>query len=223
MDDLYARAANVPNEREAVIAGGLPGAGKSTVLENYADVDRSRFLTVDPDEIKTELAWRGLIPAVEGLSPMEASDLAHEESSYIAKGLAERAQAEGKNMVWDITMSSRSSTESRIDDLRSAGYTRITGIFVDIPLEKSAARAEARHRIGQDEYRAGRGEGGRLLPPEVIRSNEDPVWGSLNRKVFEEVKHRFDAWSIYDNSTDGRPPVLVDSSEEKGKSTWPAR
>jgi predicted ABC-type ATPase len=215
IDDLYARAINVPNEHEAIIAGGLPGAGKSTVLENYAGVDRSRFLTIDPDEIKKELAQRGLIPTVEGLSPMEASDLAHEESSYVAKGLAQRAQAEGKNMVWDITMSSRSSTESRIEDLRSAGYTRVVGIFVDIPLEKSEVRAEARHRIGQDEYRTGKGEGGRFLLPEVIRSNADPFWGSLNRKVFEEVKHRFEAWSIYDNSIDGRPPVLTDSSEGK--------
>jgi hypothetical protein len=118
-------------------------------------------------------------------------------------------------MVWDITMSSRSSTESRIEDLRSAGYTRVVGIFVDIPLEKSEVRAEARHRIGQDEYRTGKGEGGRFLLPEVIRSNADPFWGSLNRKVFEEVKHRFEAWSIYDNSIDGRPPVLTDSSEGK--------
>ena len=51
------------------------------------------------------MARRGMIPEVEGLSPMEASDLVHEESSYLARQLALRAQADGKNLIWDITMS----------------------------------------------------------------------------------------------------------------------
>ena len=33
---------------------------------------------------------------------MEASYLAHEESSHVAKRLARRAQADGKNVIWDI-------------------------------------------------------------------------------------------------------------------------
>jgi len=215
IDELYGRAVNVPNEYQAIIAGGLPGAGKSSVLEGHAGIDRSRFLTIDPDEIKAELAWRGMIPPVENLSSMEASGLVHEESSYIARQMAHRAQAEGKNVVWDITMSSKSSTESRIDDLRGAGYLRIEGIFVDIPVETSIARAEFRHRVAQDEYRAGKGQGGRYVPPEVIREKDDLVWGSVNRRAFEEVKSRFDAWSIYDNSTDGRPPTLTDTAKGK--------
>jgi hypothetical protein len=213
IDKIYDRAVNVPNERQAIVAGGLPGAGKSTVLEGYAGIDRSRFLTIDPDEIKGELAQRGLIPAIENLSPMEASDLVHEESSYIAKRLARRAQADGKNMVWDITMSSRASTEGRIDSLRASGYTQIDGIFVDIPITTSEARAEARYKLGQDEYRLGKGHGGRFVPPEVIRSHGDPMWGNVNRKTFEEIKDQFGSWSIYDNSTDGHPPTLIDSSD----------
>jgi hypothetical protein len=133
------------------------------VLDGYAGIDRSHFLTIDPDAIKEEMARRGLIPQVEGLSPMEASDLVHEESSYIAKWLAHRAQAEGKNLIWDITMSSRYSTEQRIDDLIAAGYTHVEGIFVDIPPEISKVRAEARHRAGHEEYRLGKGEGGRFV------------------------------------------------------------
>src|SRR5262249_26801405 len=77
IDELYRRAFNVPNERQAIIAGGLPGAGKSTVLEGPVGIDRSRFLIIDPDEIKAELARRGLIPKIEKLSPMEASGLVH--------------------------------------------------------------------------------------------------------------------------------------------------
>jgi predicted kinase len=59
---------------------------------------------VNPDEIKKEMAKRSMIPEVAGLSPMEASDLVHEESSHIAKQLALRAVPEGKNVIWDITI-----------------------------------------------------------------------------------------------------------------------
>ena len=155
IEDLYQQTADVPCERRAIIAGGLPGAGKSTILEKYAGIDRSQFLTLDPDQIKSELARRELIPQLEGLSPMEASDLAHEESSRITKLIAARAQADGKNIIWDITMSSQPSTERRIADLRSNGYEQIEGIFVDIPPELSEIRVEARHRSDQEKYRSG--------------------------------------------------------------------
>lgn len=206
---MYAQAAEVPCERRAIIAGGLGGAGKSTVLEKYAGIDRSHYLTINPDDIKEEMASRSLIPQVEGLSPMEASDLVHEESSYIAKRLALRAQAEGKNIIWDITMSSQATTTGRIDQLRSAGYMSVQGIFVDIPVETAVARADARHREGQDDHRAGKGFGGRFVPAEVLERQADQECGSLNRKNFEAVKHRFDTWARYENS--GAAPMLAEA------------
>ncbi len=212
--DLYAAADAVPCEGSAIFAGGLGGAGKTTVLTGYHGIDLARYLTINPDAIKGEMAHRGLIPDVSGLSPMEASDLAHEESSHIAKRLAHRAQADRKNVIWDITMSTGVSTADRIDSLRQAGYTRIEGVFVDIPVEVSVRRADARHREGHDDFRAGDGFGGRYVPPEVIRSQAEDVWGSQNRANFEQVKDRFDAWSRYDNSVDDRPPVLAETSSD---------
>ena len=153
---------------KAIIAGGLAGAGKTTVLAEHAGIDRSQYLTVNPDDIKVELAKRGLIPKVDGLSPMEASDLVHEESSHIAKQLALRARADGKNLIWDITMSSRESTEKRISDLRADGYTSVSGIFVDIPIDVSVwlvpTPATAKAKMS---YRLGKGLGGRYVPPET--------------------------------------------------------
>jgi predicted ABC-type ATPase len=210
--DLYDQAKDVPCSGHAVIAGGLGGAGKSTVLSSHAGIDRSQYLTINPDDIKEEMAQRGLIPDVAGLSPLEASDLVHEESSFIAKRLALRATADQKNVTWDITMSDQVKTERRIDDLRAGGYS-VDGIFVDIPVETSVRRAEARHREGHEDYRAGIGLGGRYVPPEVIRAQADDNWGSQNRKTFEAIRHRFDQWSRYDNSVDGRPPVLAEDSQ----------
>jgi predicted kinase len=212
IEDICSRAQDVPCERQAIIAGGLGGAGKSTVLGKHAGIDLTRYLTINPDDVKEEMGKRGLIPEVAGLSPMEASDLVHEESSHIAKRIARRAAAEGKNVIWDITMSRQDSTEERIDNLHAAGYS-VAGLFVNITVETSVSRAEFRHRSGHEEYRAGIGLGGRYVPPEIIRAQADEVWGSQNRKTFEAVRHRFDQWSRYDNSVDGRPPVLAEASQ----------
>jgi predicted kinase len=213
IEDLYRKASDVPCERQAIMAGGLPGAGKSTILDGHAGIDRSQYLTINPDEIKEEMARRDMIPPFDGLSPMEASDLVHEESSYVARQLALRAQADGKNIIWDITMSSRASTERRIDELYSSGYTRIEGVFVDIPVETSVARASGRHRGGHDKYCAGEGLGGRFLPAEMITAQSDPEWGSRNRKTFEEVRHHFESWRRFDNS--GTAPVLVETGHRE--------
>jgi predicted kinase len=210
--DVYEAASDVPCDGRAILAGGLPGAGKTTVLEQYAGVDRSQYLTVNPDDVKVEMARRGMIPEVAGLTPMEASELVHEEASYVAKQLALRAMPDGKNVIWDITMSSRESTEKRINDLRAFEYSRIEGIFVDIPPETSIRRADDRHRQDHESYRAGQGLGGRFVAADVIASQADPDWGSRNRKTFEEVKPRLDSWAQYENSVDGRAPVLADSS-----------
>jgi predicted kinase len=211
--DLYESANDVPSERQAIVAGGLPGAGKSTILERHNGEDRLMYMRIDPDQVKAEMARRGLIPSIKGLSPMEASNLVHEESSHIAKRLARRAQADGKNVIWDVTMSARQTIERRIEDLRAAGYEQIEGLFVDISPAVSEERAAARHRRATDDYRAGKGFGGRLVPPEIIQGHADQEWGSLNRRNFEAVKHLFDKWAVYDNSVDGRKPVLVDSSD----------
>jgi predicted kinase len=218
--DLCTKASKVPCEGKAILAGGLPGAGKTTVLGAHAGIDLSRYMMINPDVIKEELAERGLVPHVEGLSPMEASDLVHAESSHIAKQLAVRACADRKNVVWDVTMSSKASTERRIDDLRAAGYSRIDGIFVDIPADVSMRRAETRYREGQDAYRAGFGLGGRYVPPEIIKAQGDAEWSSKNRACFEQVKQRFDEWSRYDNSVDSRAPVLTESSASPPHDHW---
>ena len=208
VSDRYGAASGVPCERRAVVAGGLPGGGKTTVLREYAGIDLAQYLVINPDEIKEDMAARGLIPAVDGLTPMESADLVHEESSHVAKRLARRAQADGKNVIWDFTLAKADSAERRVESLRAAGYAQVDAVFVDISIEVSIRRADSRHRDGHDAYRAGIGHGGRFVGAEMIRALANETWGSRNRANFEEIKHCFDAWSIYDNSADGRAPIL---------------
>lgn len=210
VDDLYAAADGVPTNGKALIAGGLGGAGKSTALGNHADVDPGQYLTINPDDIKETMAARGgMIPDVDGLSPMEASPLVHEEASHIASLLAARAYADRRNVIWDITMSGTGSVQKRIAALRRHGYTDVQAVFVDIPVEVSVTRALARHRRGMELFDTGKGHGGRYVPPRIIRENASAEWSSANRAVFESLKDQFDTWSVYDNSVDGRAPQFV--------------
>ena len=208
VDELYEAASAVPRNGRSVMAGGLGGAGKSTTLRSPAlGIDAGDYLTLNPDDVKELMARRGLAPAVEGLSPLEASALIHEESSHITQRLASRAYADRTNVMWDTTMSGERSVVKRLDRLGELGY-EVEVVFVDIPVETSVQRALARHRRGLDEWRVGRGAGGRYVPPEIIRAHADPEWGSVNRRVFEQTKDRVDRWSLFDNSGSG--PRLVE-------------
>ncbi len=219
LNEIYAGASDVPCDGKAIIAGGLGGSGKTTILERHAGIDLSNYLTINPDDIKERMVEHKMLPAIPGLSPMETSSLGHEESSYIARRLANRAYAEGKNIIWDITMSQPGSGTGRVEELRAAGYQVVDGVFADIPIETSVARAETRHRRGHDAYLAGEGMGGRYVPPEIIRSQTDSHFSSVNRREFENTKPLFDRWIIYDNSVDRRPAVALENSHDNS-SNW---
>lgn len=165
---LYRRGAGVPCERLAVIAGGLPGGGKPAALA-AASVHPAQYLTVSVNAVLEELAAAGLIPAVAGLSPMEAADLVHAEAQFVGKRVALRAMADGRNLILDVSMASAQSVTSWLSALRSAAYA-VTGVFADLGIEESVRRADAAHRRGEEEYRAGRGHGGRYIPPGAIRA-----------------------------------------------------
>src|SRR6202008_3630101 len=54
--DRYTAATAVPCERKAILAGGLPGGGKTTVLRGYAGIDLAQYLVINPDSIKEDMA-----------------------------------------------------------------------------------------------------------------------------------------------------------------------
>lgn len=202
---LYQRAAAVPCERLAVIAGGLPGGDKPAVLA-AASVDRGRYLTVSVDAVLEGLAAAGMIPVVAGLSPMEAADLVHAEAQFVGKRVAMCALADGRNLILDVSMASAQSVTSWLSALRSAAYA-VAGVFADLSIEESVRRSDAAHRRGEEEYRRGRGYGGRYIPAEAIRalaaspgdearSNCVPAGGGAWDAWFPggEVADMIDAW-----------------------------
>ena len=83
----------------------------------------SQYLVLNPDDVKEEMARRGMVPEVEGLAPLEGVALIHEESSHITNMLAAKAYADQTNVMWDITMAGRGSVERRLDELEATATT----------------------------------------------------------------------------------------------------
>lgn len=202
------RGESVPREGRAIIAGGVSGVGKTTVLQGQPAIENQRYFTINPDDVKELMAARSMIPAIAGLSPMEASANAHEEASMLAKRLADRAYWLRTNVVWDITMSSEASVRERIAAMREAGYSQIDGVFVDAPLQTARVRVMQRWRRGQEKYWAGEGLGGRYVPADFIDMSkpDKPGFSSRNEEIFDRVREQFSSTVEYDTS--GAEPVL---------------
>ncbi len=134
------RAADVPCERRAIIAGGLSGAGKSTVLDQYAGIDRSQYLTINPDKIKEEMADRGMVPRSMACRPWKPRTWCMRNPRISPGSWPCWRKLTGRTSFGTSPCRSQAKTERRIDELRAAGYTSIQGIFVDIPVETAVTR-----------------------------------------------------------------------------------
>jgi predicted ABC-type ATPase len=204
LKDMLARYDSVPREGKMVIAGGKPGAGKTYTLSHQYPGLREQFATINPDDMKEELAKRGLIPPLSGMpeaTPMERSGLAHEESSYLAKQLTRQLLAQKTNIIHDITMDKVPASDKRITDARAAGYTHIHGMFIHIPAEKSVESVQSRHRAGLEDYRSGKSPlGERFVPSFISRSTVRADGSDGNRETFEALRPKFDSWDQFDRS-----------------------
>ncbi|MEJ2855654.1 MULTISPECIES: hypothetical protein [unclassified Saccharothrix] len=81
-EELYAKAADVPSDGRAVLTGGLPGAGKTTVLQDNPFVDPADYLVLSSDDAKEVMCEHGMIPPLEDFAPMETADLIQREAAY---------------------------------------------------------------------------------------------------------------------------------------------
>lgn len=212
-----AMSRGVKFDGEAIFSGGLGGAGKTTVLNGHVGVNGDDYVAVNPDDIKEKMAEKGWIPKVKGLTPMEASPLAHEEASHISGILLQRAANERMNIIVDITMANVDKVKTRVDLLRVKGYGQVNAIFVDIKPETSVKRSDERYAIGMSDYTiSARGEGGRLVPAHVVNSNrtDDTRFNSRNAKNLVELKRMglFNETPLVFNN-DGAGPVEVPYNE----------
>jgi hypothetical protein len=215
-DDLLSQveAADVPKEHDALVLGGLPGAGKSYMLrpgqkadsfgvvswEPNGDLpDGVTHVSINPDIVKEMLIQRGMLP--EGISqdlkPMEQVTFLHEESSYVAKMFSQRLGDLGYNVVLDNTMDSEGGMLKRMTPLARQGY-KFRGIFADIPQDESLASAKKRYIDS-----ALTPQGGRFVPSSV-QGNRQSSKGNLskNRDAMDSLiaQDWFTEYMVVDNT-----------------------
>lgn len=219
LSEFESRYADVKTNGEVIISGGLPGAGKTTVLTKAMGIDLSAYATISADDFKEKLAEEGAIPEVQGLTPMEASTLVHEESSYLAEKLMASMSRQNKNIIYDCTCRNQESTKSRIKSLINKGYKseNMQFVFVDIPIDTAHERAKYRYREGLNDF----GLGGRYLPGHIIdncSAKTDSGFASRNAEtvvnLFNDDEFDFKTPIVYNNK--GDYPVEIDYNEFKG-------
>ncbi|MEP7026431.1 MAG: zeta toxin family protein, partial [Actinomycetota bacterium] len=178
---LYRGGRGVPRGREAVMAGGMRGADKDGALAR-AGVDRSGYLTISIDVVLLEMAARGLIPRTAGQSPLQAADQVHAEAQHLAKRVGLLALTDGRNLILDVSLASSRAAEAWMYALRFAGYT-VTAVFTEIAAEEAVRWSEDTYQRGEEEYRAGRGYGGRHIPAAAIRALADPAVAAARNRI----------------------------------------
>ena len=176
----------------AVLLGGQPGSGKSTLVEDLRlEYDgRGGAAVIDVDRLRK--FSEGYIE-LSKTDPVHAAGLTHDE----ARGFKSRLQdavIEGKrNFVLDGTMRSPEKLEQLAGRLKSEGYT-VEARVVAIDSERSMARA----RLRFESSIAGRGSG-RF----VDQKQHDEAYAGLMQSVRAlEQGGLVDAVRIYDG--DGR-------------------
>lgn len=172
---------------EALILGGGPGTGKSTLV-SFESLHKPNTMLINTDDI------RALLPELKEGKPAFFS---HEEASHIGKQL--RIVAGKRNILLDGTGdSSLENLGGKVAMMRATGHA-IVAEYVTVPTEVALERAQ---------QRAART--GRQVPVSVLRETHAAV-----SRVFPEAVRQglFDKARLWDASgPKGSKPVLVVSA-----------
>jgi predicted ABC-type ATPase len=129
----------------AILMMGGTASGKSSMTRG---VDKSEFVHVDSDEVKSKLPefLTGIDhTGHQGVSTRDAAFKVHAESSYLGRAIRDAAIAQRKNMLVDGTGRNAEEYLGLIRRLKADGYhVTVLGADLDVNLavERAAKRAE---------------------------------------------------------------------------------
>ena len=194
----------------AVLMGGGPAAGKSSVLDSGQVKLDKNSVHIDSDAIKVK-SLPEYDKLVDAGDVVGAAAWVHEESSYIAKQIQSKGSKESYNTVLDGTGDgSVKGLEKKINEMRAAGQ-RVVGHYVTIPTDTAWERALERSKPKYDANGKMTSKGGRLPPETLIRATHKSVSNIL---PVAAKKGLFDEVALYDTDVPrGKPAQLVMSAK----------
>jgi len=164
------------NDPIAILTGGFPGAGKSSILKKLPEWIRSKNVVhIDADEIRAKL------PEYKGWNAQNT----HKETNLIVSKLLDSiGQPCEQDIVYDGTMTNFNKYIDLIKKLRKFGY-KIIVVYVVIDEENSISRVLNRFK-----------KTGRYVPIDLIKNMFKDASG-IYKKIFDEV----DGFYEYDGLT----------------------
>lgn len=177
------RTKSSTGEKVAWLSGGGGGAGKSTILkhlERDGIFSKEGKVSINADDIKELLPEYHDIAAA---GDSRAAGVVHEESSYLAKQLQQRALDAGHDILFDGTLANQRKSLALIQKLKDAGYT-VNLAAVTIKPYEALVRAMTRAR-----------HSGRYVPVRDLMQAHRGFNAAL-----PELVRAADAAAVYDNS-----------------------
>lgn len=211
-EEYITKSLNVKHDGEVIFSGGLCGAGKSTVLKDYVNINNNDYITISADDIKEIMSEKGMIPSIHGLTPMESAGLAHEESLKITDDIVEELAKTKTNIIMDMSMNKSWAVIEKTDLFNGYDYQKFRVVFVDVTPDTSLQRSEIRYADGMNKYTVSHeGPGGRFLPPNIIKKQQSYQYKSVNAENLIELYNEgifHEEPLIFDN--EGTEPKAID-------------
>lgn len=179
-DALKARPPGPGEQKTVIMTMGGPGSGKSSIMKG---VDESRFVTVDPDAVRTKLPEYK--QATQGDTVYRnAAAMTHEEASYISKQILSKAIQNGQHVIVDGTGASADSMLAKMKQFKDAGYHVHLSFAHLNDVEEAVKRVESRAE-----------KTGRYVPESFVRSAYKSI-----PKNFGKISAAADTFAVYDTS-----------------------
>ena len=200
----------VEYDNQLLIMAGLPGAGKSTFLNQSAlllGIDVDKYVTVNPDDIRDRMIKAGMVPDYSSLklTTPEASSLFHEEASYLAGLAAVEASNRGMNILVDTTLKSQTQFDRYTNQISPRGTYATTVILVDTDKQTSIERALGRYV-----------HTGRYTPLNNIMNLKDDAQGhTAARQTFDGIVDKVDRAILVDSQRN----IVFDKVNNPGTNT----
>ncbi len=197
IDDL-----EVTKPPRAIILAGQPGAGKGGLAEMAMRELKENAIIIDTD------GYRDAHPEVKEFRkqhPYDWGDDTHPDASAWAKEMLKKATDEGKNFIFDTTLSDGNKAAALIDQLKEKGYQ------VEV---RAIATSSIESELGVDQRFTGsvdRNGFGRFVPEHVRSDIYKALPGSLDT-VHEKLPdvpisiYNREKEKVYDSTVDKGTP-----------------